>query len=289
MKEIECNLVKESKNLKCGLIMPISAMGLYTEKHWKDIKDILTEALKDTDFDVEIVSNGSEVGIIQERIIHNIYENDVIICDVSGKNPNVMFELGMRLAFDKPTIIIKDELTDYSFDTSSIEHILYPSDLNYHKIVEFKETLKVKVVNTDKKAKEDVNYTTFLGHFGKFKVGKLSETEVTSEQYILREIEELKKYVYMLGRETNFNRDILRHDRTTKMIFKHAMSRVLREYIEKAKMEDELPNGEKIMGYVLSHPLIRGQKCLEELSQIEIMNLIKECFVELNEDESELA
>jgi hypothetical protein len=34
-----------------------------------------------------------------------------------------MFELGMRLAFDKPTVIIKDDKTDYMFDTGIIEHV----------------------------------------------------------------------------------------------------------------------------------------------------------------------
>jgi hypothetical protein len=34
------------------------------------------------------------------------------LCDVSGKNANVMFELGLRLAFDNPTIIIKDDKTE---------------------------------------------------------------------------------------------------------------------------------------------------------------------------------
>jgi len=43
----------------------------------------------------------------------------MIVCDISGRNPNVMFELGLRLAFDKPAIIIKDEITPYSFDTSA--------------------------------------------------------------------------------------------------------------------------------------------------------------------------
>jgi hypothetical protein len=53
---------------------------------------------------------------------------------VSGKNPNVMFELGIRLAFDKATIIIKDDKTDYSFDTSVIQHIPYPRDLRHNQI-----------------------------------------------------------------------------------------------------------------------------------------------------------
>jgi hypothetical protein len=35
----------------------------------------------------------------------------------------------MRLAFDRPTIIVKDDLTTYSFDTSPIEHLEYPRDL----------------------------------------------------------------------------------------------------------------------------------------------------------------
>jgi len=32
-----------------------------------------------------------------------------------------MFELGLRLAFDKPAIIVKDDNTSYSFDTAPIE------------------------------------------------------------------------------------------------------------------------------------------------------------------------
>ncbi len=55
----------------------------------------------------------------------------IVVCDISARNANVMFELGMRLAFDKPTVIIKDERTPYSFDISSIEHLDYPSDLRY--------------------------------------------------------------------------------------------------------------------------------------------------------------
>jgi hypothetical protein len=70
--------------------------------------------------------NADDIGVIQKRIVQNLYSSDVIVCDVSGKNPNVMFELGMRLAFDKPTLIVKDDKTDYSFDTGIIEHVPYP-------------------------------------------------------------------------------------------------------------------------------------------------------------------
>ena len=82
----------------------------------------------------------------EKEIIQNLYENPGLVCDVSGKNPNVMFELGLRLAFDKPTIIVKDNKTSYSFDTSAIEHLEYPRDLRFSKIVEFKKTLRGTVL-----------------------------------------------------------------------------------------------------------------------------------------------
>ena len=113
--------------------------------HWAEVKKILSEAIHDAGYNPNLVSDADDIGIIQKRIIQNIYDNDIVVCDVSGKNPNVMFELGMRLAFDKPAIIVIDDKTDYSFDTSPIEHLSYPRDLRYFDILDFKEQLKKKI------------------------------------------------------------------------------------------------------------------------------------------------
>ena len=179
----------------CGLVMPISSIDGCSEQHWSDVKEILTEAVEGAGFKANLVSYADDVGIIQKRIIQNLYENPIVVCDVSGKNPNVMFELGLRLAFDKPTIIIKDDKTSYSFDTSPIEHLEYPRDLRFTKIVDFKEALKDKVKATLEKSQNDPNYTTFLKHFGTFTVAKLDTKEVSKEDFIIEELKELKKTV----------------------------------------------------------------------------------------------
>lgn len=179
----------------CGLVMPISSIDGCNEQHWSDVKEILTEAVEGAGFKANLVSYADDVGIIQKRIIQNLYENPIVVCDVSGKNPNVMFELGLRLAFDKPTIIIKDDKTSYSFDTSPIEHLEYPRDLRFTKIVDFKESLKNKVKATLDKSKSDPNYTTFLKHFGTFTVAKLDSKEVSKEDFIIEELRDLKKSV----------------------------------------------------------------------------------------------
>lgn len=192
----------------CGVVMPISTIDGCTESHWADVLEIVTEAIEEAGFDANLVSNADDVGIIHKRIIQNLYDNPIVVCDVSGKNPNVMFELGMRLAFDKPTVIIKDEKTSYSFDTSAIEHIEYPRDLRFSRIVDFKAKLTEKIVATHKRATTDPNFTTFLKHFGEFTVAKLDKKEVSGQQFIIEELRSIRSAVRRMEYGNVQNRDI---------------------------------------------------------------------------------
>src|SRR5690606_14915204 len=190
----------------CGIVMPISAIDGCDESHWSDVLGILTDAIEGAGYEANLVSNADDVGVIHKRIIQNLYENPIVVCDVSAKNPNVMFELGMRLAFDKPTIIVKDDQTVYSFDTSAIEHIEYPRDLRFSKIVEFKETLSAKIKATYDRSQRDGSYTTFLKHFGEFTVAKLDQKEVSGQEFIMEELKSLRHAMIRLERGT-FQRD----------------------------------------------------------------------------------
>ena len=197
---------KEKQEQLCGLIMPISSIDGCSEAHWLDVKKIITDSITSSGFKANLVSDADDVGVIQKRIIQNIYDNPIVVCDVSCKNPNVMFELGMRLAFDKPTIIIKDDKTSYTFDTSNIEHLEYPRDLRFNKIIEFKEKLKDKILATIKATSENKNYTTFLGHFGKFNVANIETKDISKEDYIIEELNELKLVINKNTRHLNMQK-----------------------------------------------------------------------------------
>jgi len=198
-----------SKSVKptCGIIMPISQIDNCSSEHWSDVLGILKDICNLNDFTPNLVSDADDVGIIHNRIIENIYSSDIVICDVSCKNANVMFELGMRLAFDKPTIIIKDDSTGYSFDTSLIEHLEYPRDLRFTSILKFKENLGNKLKATHKKATDDPNYSTFLKNFGKYKIAHLEDKEVTSDAYLLNAIEDLKRDVRVIRNTSIHNQE----------------------------------------------------------------------------------
>ncbi|TDY04472.1 UNVERIFIED_CONTAM: hypothetical protein BJ099_108112 [Lysinibacillus xylanilyticus] len=226
----------ETKKLKVGLIMPISHTEGYPVGHWGDVRKIIEEALsefKDYKVEVSMVSEAEDSTLIQKTIIQRIYSDDIVIVDVSSKNPNVMFELGVRLAFDRPFILLKDDSTDYVFDISSIYHINYPRDLRYKDIVDMKNQLKLKLDATYKKSlKEESMY---LKDFGTFKVANLQSTELPMMDYlqkmfsdVKREIREVKpnkvesKLTYQFSEENRKKRDKILKDR---------INLIVREYI----------------------------------------------------------
>jgi len=175
--------------------MPISAIADCSPEHWAEVLAIIKDCAEAEGCDTTLVSEAEETGIIQKRIVQNLYTADIIICDVSGKNPNVMFEMGMRLAFDKPIVIIKDNKTDYSFDTAPIEHLSYPRDLRFNKILEFKVSLRKKL----KAGIAGKNSHSFLKSFGEFQTVSFAAKEVPAQEYLVGAIEELKREMHRVS------------------------------------------------------------------------------------------
>lgn len=187
----------------CGVVMPISSTPEYPESHWSDVLTIITDAADKAGFAAKMVSASNDAAIIHKNIIQNLYENPIVVCDVSSKNANVMLELGMRLAFDKPTIVIKDDKTAYTFDASPIEHLSYPRDLRHNKIEEFKATLAGKIRDTHALYKKDPgkfpSFFKLLGGFTDYKPAKIATTEVSRDDYLLEQVKQMQASIAQLG------------------------------------------------------------------------------------------
>lgn len=199
-------MTEAKPNKTCGLVMPISTIDNCSAEHWSEVKSIITDAVSSIipiTFAVKLVSDADDVGVIQKRIVQNLYASDIVVCDVSGKNPNVMFELGMRLAFDKPTVIVKDDKTEYSFDTGIIEHVPYRRDLRFASVVSFKKHLADKVSATMSEADRNPEHSTFLKNFGTFNVAHLKQTEVSSDKVVIEMLAEVQHELALLRRRVS--------------------------------------------------------------------------------------
>jgi len=76
---------------------------------------------------------------ILKDIIQPIYEADVILADLTGLNPNVLYELGIAHTFNKKTITItQGELSDLPFDLKQYRATHYTTHFkDFAKLVEY--------------------------------------------------------------------------------------------------------------------------------------------------------
>lgn len=180
----------------CGIIRPISGTAEYSASHWREVHEIVENAADMANFDLRLVSDSDAANVILSGIIRNIYEDPIIICDVSSKNPNVMFELGLRMAFEKPVVIIADDTTDFSFDISPVRHLKYPSTLRYSKMLTFRDDLSATIKGTLEQS-QSPDYRGYLQQFGPIHVSGL-ETQNIAFDSIGQELVEIKRAVQSL-------------------------------------------------------------------------------------------
>jgi hypothetical protein len=183
----------------CGVIMPISSTSNQTEQHWSDVQKLLHRAISEAEFSPVNVWTNELTDRVSERIVGNIYSHDIVVADISDLNPNVMLELGLRLASKKPTIVVVNSGGTIPFDIRDFHAIHYPADLNILGMEEFfsalQESLKIKLT-----AYRNGTYTPFLGQVV---VDVLSpETrEVPLDELVLAKLDELGSRLGRLERQ----------------------------------------------------------------------------------------
>lgn len=69
------------------------------------------------------------VGTILEAIYNQIAKADVIVADLSHRNPNVYYETGYAHALGKNVILLSQSAEDIPFDLKHYQHIIYSGKL----------------------------------------------------------------------------------------------------------------------------------------------------------------
>ncbi|MET3356675.1 UNVERIFIED_ORG: hypothetical protein ABIC58_000022 [Leuconostoc holzapfelii] len=227
--------INSSTEFKIGIVGPISSAediaDSYTKTHWISVRKVIEDSYPS--IPMPLVSESDSSGIILDRIIKNLADYDLIICDTSSKNPNVMFELGLRLAFDKPVILVKDELTEYSFDISLIEHVEYTSDLEYSSMLKFQNVLAEKI-----KSIKDNGGDSFLKHFTVTNIkNTLPEKEISGYDAIK---DEMAKLLPLLSD----TRNLLVHDSKRNIVYRGLANNIPSYAVIKDFIAHKIPKNE---------------------------------------------
>jgi len=149
---IEEQIEKEVKREKCFVIMPIGELdGIYPKDHFRHVyEDIFKPAIEKAGYEAHRVDYNKSSSLIQVEIVKKIVESSMVLCDLSTRNPNVLFELGIRQAYDKPVVLVQETGTQRIFDVSTINTIEYRKERIFHEVIEDREKVYEAIIETQK-------------------------------------------------------------------------------------------------------------------------------------------
>jgi hypothetical protein len=101
------------------IIQPVSP-------EFREAHELVVQAVLEAQASPSGLDDVAPVGHSVIEILYKAIEAaDVIICDVSKANPNVMYELGYAHALRKPVIVISQSLSDVPFDVHEVHFLRY--------------------------------------------------------------------------------------------------------------------------------------------------------------------
>lgn len=147
------------KELKtCFVIMPISDIDTYPVGHFKRVYEhLIKPACSLAGFEAIRADDIQTTNYIALDIVKQILNCDMAVCDLSSRNPNVLYELGIRQAFNKPVSLIKDLKTTRVFDISGFRDIAYDESLRIDTVEIGIESLATTIKNTYENHEKEIN------------------------------------------------------------------------------------------------------------------------------------
>ena len=140
-------MAKDNNN--CFVIMPIADCEGYEKGHFAHVyNDIIKPAIEKTEFSAIRADEVKETNLIHLDILKKLIDAPIAVCDLSTRNPNVLFELGIRQAFDRPVVLIQEKGTPKIFDIAPLRYLEYSKELKYHEVLESQKNLQEAIEAT---------------------------------------------------------------------------------------------------------------------------------------------
>lgn len=142
----------------CFVLMPISDQDGYDQGHFGRVYDhLIKPACEEASFIPMRADDETKTNFIVIDIIRKIIDVDIAICDLSAKNPNVLYELGLRQAFNKKTVLIKDKRTPRIFDIQGLRTVEYDQSLRIDSVEKDIKSISKALQSTIESNDNDVN------------------------------------------------------------------------------------------------------------------------------------
>lgn len=115
---------------KCFVLMPFSETKSCTEAEWTGIfENMIKPAVTGSRLGFECERAKPRTGAFIKDILEGLNKADLVIADLTARNPNVCYELGIRHTLKNRTILIAQNMDDVPSDLQSYWVVIYEKDL----------------------------------------------------------------------------------------------------------------------------------------------------------------
>jgi hypothetical protein len=122
--------MKMNESKKCFIITPIGGDNTDIRRAAEGVIDsVIQPILEEIGFEVAVAHRMYRTGSITKQVLTRIIEDDLVIANLTGLNPNVMYELAVRHAVRKPLIQICEKGTVLPFDINEERTIFFTNDM----------------------------------------------------------------------------------------------------------------------------------------------------------------
>ncbi|WP_111856152.1 hypothetical protein [Acinetobacter oleivorans] len=193
--------VKETpENNDCFIIMPIADHPDYKQGHFKRVyEDIIKPACQAAGYRAVRADDVAQTNLIHLDILQKLLESPMAICDLSTRNPNVLFELGLRQAFDKPTILIQEVGTPQIFDINLFRYTQYRNELDYRDVIADQKAIQKVIEETKQAVAENKSVNSIIKLLSITNPATLQDSSNFGDkeyfQVLMSEIRGIKEYV----------------------------------------------------------------------------------------------
>jgi hypothetical protein len=122
---------------ECFVVMPISDPEGYSAGHFQRVyADIFAPACEEAGYKPVRADDIRETNLIHLDVLQRLLNSPMVLVDLSSRNPNVLFELGLRQAFDKPVVLVQEAGTPKIFDIAPLRFTEYRKARIYNEVLE---------------------------------------------------------------------------------------------------------------------------------------------------------
>lgn len=154
----EGNQPASPQKKRCFLICPIGDPGSIEWRRSGQLEEFILKPALGDEYDIKRADKIPDPGMIPPQIVERLIDDDLVIADLTDRNPNVFYELAVRHAIQKPVIHLMEETQlrakKIPFDNAPMRTIPYPGDFDSDKTkdcrMQIREAVRAAVANPEK-------------------------------------------------------------------------------------------------------------------------------------------